>query len=113
MNPPRCFLIEPMIKHCDSERLLQQYGPVVYLFKHEESRPSVFDARFAEETANRLDDAMYNVATDYIVIGGSINAAAQLLAVAVDEFRTDKYKTIRTLMYSPEDRRYISVCVGG
>lgn len=108
----RCFLIEPLQKHGDTEKLLQEHGDVVYLFKTGESRPSVFDDRFADECAERLDDFRFNAETDYLVIGGSANAIAKLIVLLFDEYTAVREPKVRTLMFSPVQKQFIPITIG-
>lgn len=111
--PARCFLIEPLRQHSESTSDLLRFGQIVYLFANNEDRPSIFDGeRFAEEVCNRLDAQMFNIADDYIVIAGSINASAQLLALAGMEFTTKDYQTVKTLMFVKAENAYTPVNVG-
>lgn len=107
---PRVFLLEPMIKHAEGEKTLQQFGEIVYLFRGngQESRPSVFDTdNFGDAIHDKLTALDFDPAIDFIVVSGSRNQIANLVGVCCNGFGE-----CRALLYNEAKREYTSGKLG-
>ena len=103
----RCFVVERQ-NDKDSTSNLSEFGEIVYVFKAGQDRPSVFDtAKLSEAIFDVLDKADYRSDRDYIVLSGSLNMMASLVAVAIN------YQGIsKALMFDFAGKKYRQVEIG-
>ena len=105
--PARCFVIERQ-NDKDSPANLKDFGEIVYIFKAGQDRPSVFDTdRMSESILEALNANKFCAASDFLVVSGSLNMMANLVAVAVNNFGV-----CDALMFEFSSKKYRQVEIG-
>lgn len=85
---PRCILLEG-VKQDISDA--EDFGEIVYLFDHGESRPSLFSEEFLTRLSERFEEIHFDPLVDYFVLTGyqlSLVAAVHVLTIDYGRFNT-------------------------
>jgi hypothetical protein len=103
----RCFLLTKELRGSYEE--IEKHGEIVQFFKACRDRPQVFDGEaMSKMISELLDSHKFNPDLDYLILAGSLNMLASVVAVAVDRFGV-----IKTLMFEFSSSKYHTVEIGG
>lgn len=98
MSKPRAFVIEPCKLDLSSA---ETFGEIVYIFRPNERRPSIWDEAFRQEIVDRLTALRFNPTKDFFVVAGHMVPIVIATGIIVR-----LYDTARALFYSAPDCCY-------
>lgn len=103
MKDTKVFLVERLNKDYDLSTALE-YGDLAYFFDVTDRRSSIFQIdKFYEDLSKSFRQKNFRPDIDYFcILGRLITVSVALTALAV------KYKTIKVLLYSAGEERYVS-----
>lgn len=82
----RCILFEPIKNTLAGHETLNNYAPITYVFNDTREIMGMSEDMLSERICARLKEIRFDPHTDVVVLAGSMNAVAQLVAVAVNMF---------------------------
>lgn len=81
----RVFILEPM-KHDLSDAC--RFGDLVYIYSHDERRPSMWTNAFKEDCMSRLEQEQFDHERDYFLVGGPTTPVTLIVVHLVLSFDT-------------------------
>ena len=85
----------------------KEYGRIVYLFKADGERSSIWSNDFPQEVLTALEEYNYDPENDYLIVAGSMVPIALAVGRLVSQFGS-----IKALLYNSSEGCYISRILG-
>ena len=101
---PKVFVLAPSEKDVSKASM---YGQIVFVFRPDERRPSVWDAEFALSALDRLEQEQYDPTNDYLLLVGNFIAIIAFVAAVAEQYYSPK-----ALAFDMTRQTYVPIVLG-